>query len=103
MTDEGTWYDALGQEFIEHNSVNHSAGEYVRGHITTNRAEGYFAQLKRSLDGTHHHISRTHLPRYLAEHDFRYSTCKMNDADRMALVVEQADGRRLTYKRVKAS
>ena len=29
MTDEGTWYEQLGEEFIDHNTVNHSADEYV--------------------------------------------------------------------------
>jgi hypothetical protein len=43
----------------------------VRGDVTTNLAEGYFSQLKRSLDGTHHHVTREHLHRYLAEFDHR--------------------------------
>ena len=42
-----------------------------RGDVTTNHAEGYFSQLKRSIDGTHHHVSQEHLGRYLAEFDFR--------------------------------
>jgi hypothetical protein len=50
--------------------VNHSIGEYMRGNVFTNQAEYYFSQLKRSIDGTHHHVSREHLPRYLAEFDF---------------------------------
>ena len=103
MTDEGTWYKPIGREFASHQSVNHSAGEYVRGNVTTNRLEGFFGQMKRSIDGTHHHVSKEHLHRYLSEHDFRYTTCKMADVDRLARVVERADGRRLTYKRVKAS
>ena len=104
-TDEGSWYEQLGDEFIAHNTVNHSHDEYknYRTGATTNRAEGFFAQLKRSIDGTHHHISVEHVQRYVDEHSFRYSTCKMVDADRMARVVERADGRRLTYKRIKAS
>jgi len=100
-TDEGGWYRQLGQEFIEHNAVNHSAGEYVRGMVSTNRAEGYFSQLKRSLDGTHHHVSKTHLPRYVAEFDFRYSTCKMTDSERLQKMVNQAQGRRLSYRPLK--
>ncbi len=68
-TDSGAWYPQIGQEFAAHESVNHNAGEYVRGTVTTNHAEGYFSQLKRSLDGTHHHVSVEHLPRYLAEFD----------------------------------
>jgi len=103
-TDEGTFYEALGREFIAHNTVNHSAEEYVsrRTGASINKAENFFSQMKRSIDGTHHHISVEHIQRYVDEHSFRYSTCKMADADRMAMVVERADGRRLTYKRVKA-
>ena len=56
-----------------------------------------------SLTGTHHHVSVEHLHRYLAEHDFRYSTCKMSDSARMARIMDQAEGRRLTYRRVTAA
>ena len=78
--------------------MNHSTGEYVRGNVTTNRAEGFFAQLKRSINGTHHHVSPEHLHRYLAEFDFRYSTCKLDDSDAVQRMVTQAAGRRLSYK-----
>ena len=97
-TDEGVWYKPLGREFASHQTVNHSDDEYVRGTVSTNRVEGYFSQLKRSIDGTHHHVSQEHLPRYLAEFDFRYSTCKMTDGDRLQKMVDQTAGRRLTYK-----
>jgi len=98
MTDEGLWYGPLGREFKTHETVNHSAYEYGRGPVTTNHAEGYFSQLKRSLDGTHHHVSREHLPRYLAQFDFLRSTHKLDDSERMRIVLERAAGRRLTYK-----
>jgi transposase-like protein len=97
-TDALNAYLPIGAEFIEHQSVNHSDGEYVRGDVTTNQAEGYFSQLKRSIDGTHHHVSREHLPRYLAEFDFRYSTRRITDTARMAKLVDQVEGRRLSYK-----
>jgi len=99
-TDEGSWYGQIGQEFQAHETVNHSQDEYVDWitGASTNRAEGYFSQLKRSIDGTHHHVSREHLPRYLAEFDFRYSTCKMKDGDRLERMVDQSAGRRLTYR-----
>lgn len=80
--------------------VNHSTGEYVRGDASTNAAEGFFAQLKRSIDGTHHHVSKVHLPGYLTEFDFRYSTRKMSDTHRMHFLMGHVGGRRLTYKRV---
>jgi transposase-like protein len=97
-TDRGGQYAALGHEFIEHQSVDHGHGEYVRGDVTTNHAEGYFSQLKRSIDGTHHHVSRKHLPRYLAEFDFRYSTRKLDDTSRTNRLMGQVAGRRLTYR-----
>lgn len=80
-----------------HESVNHREGEYVRYNVSTNAAEGYFSQLKRSIDGTHHRVSTEHLDRYLAEFDFRYSTRKMDDSMRMRLVMGGTD-RRLSYR-----
>ena len=68
--------------------------------MTTNQAENFFSQLKRSLDGTHHHVSVEHLPRYLAEFDYRYTTRKLSDTARMGRLMGQVGGRRLTYKRV---
>lgn len=100
QTDALMAYRQLGRTFKRHEWVDHSSGEYVRGTVTTNHAEGYFSQLKRSLDGTHHHVSVEHLSRYLAEFDFRYSTRKVTDADRMRTMLSRAGGRRLTYKRV---
>jgi len=93
-------YQSFGHEFLLHESVDHSAGEYVRGPVTTNQAENYFSQLKRSLDGTHHHVSVDHLSRYLAEFDYRYSTRKMRDTARMRRMMRQVGGPGLTYKRV---
>jgi hypothetical protein len=64
--------------------------------------ENYFSQLKRSIDGTHHHhVSREDLHRYLAEFDFRYSTCKLSDSAPMQEMIDQAGGRRLSYEPLK--
>jgi len=101
-TDEAGAYTALGRQFQSHQTVNHSVREYVRGSVSTNKAENFFSQLKRSLDGTHHHVSREHLLRYLQEFGYRWETCKMPDAARMGHLAGQMEGR-LTYKRVKAS
>ena len=54
--------------------------------------------MKRSLDGTHHHVSRKHLHRYVSEFDFRYTTGKESDEDRMSRIIRQAHGRRLPYR-----
>jgi hypothetical protein len=66
--------------------------------VTTDHAETYFSQLKRSIDGTHHHVSPEHLPRYLAEFDFRFNTCKSSDTERMGALVGRVAGRRLQYR-----
>lgn len=95
-TDTSGPYRGIG-EFASHTMVNHRIGEYVRGDVSTNQAESYFAQLKRSLDGTHHHVSRVHLHRYVTEFDFRWSTCKLADSERMAKIIAGTTGRRLTY------
>ena len=96
MGDSWLWSDGwmgcrqFDQLFLSHEWVDHDAKEYVLGRITTNHAEAYFSQLKRSIDGTHHHVSREHLPRYLAEFDFPYSTRKISDTARMAQIVSQS-------------
>src|ERR1039458_9830007 len=54
---------------------------------------------KRSIDGTHHHVSRAHLHRYLAEFDFRYSHCKVSDQGKMEMIINRTSGRRMTSKR----
>jgi transposase-like protein len=100
-TDQFSAYDSIGAEMAGHFTVDHSSGEYVNDKTKgTQSLEGYFSQLKRSLDGTHHHVSREHLHRYLGEFDFRYSTRKMSDTERMCLLMGFVGGTRLTYKRV---
>src|SRR3954452_22780473 len=91
QTDSHPAYRKLAVElgFASHESVDHSALEYVRGDVSTNAAEGFFSQLKRSLDGTHHHVSREHLGRYLAEFDYRFSTRFMSDSERMRKTIGQ--------------
>lgn len=99
-TDGFSAYGFIAWEFKGHESVNHVRGEYVRGDVTTNHVEGYFGQFKRSVDGTHHHISKQHTQRYLAEFDFRYSTCRLSDGERMVKLMEQVGNKRLTYRRL---
>jgi transposase-like protein len=98
-TDELASYEKLGKEFSGHGAVNHSADEYVRlgGFIHVNTAECRFSLMKRSVFGTHHSISEAHLPRYLAEWDFKWNTRNITDGERAALALKGAEGRRLTY------
>ncbi len=103
-TDEGSSYNQIGREFVRHATVCHIDKNYVGvDGQSTNKLENFFSQLKRSIDGTHHHVSREHLHRYLAEFDFRLTTCKMSDSARMQRIIDQTEGRRLTYRRVTAA
>jgi transposase-like protein len=104
MTDESPVYPGATKGFAGHSTVNHSIEEYVRGgsFIHTNTVEGYFSVLKRGIIGTYHHVSATHLKRYLAEFDFRYnerSALGVNDAERMSKSIPGIVGKRLTYRR----
>ena len=103
VTDEALGYKVVGRRTASHESVNHNEDEYVRVEedctvVTTNPIEAFFSQLKRSVDGTHHHISKEHLHRYLAEHDFRYSTRDLSDAQRMTELMQSVGGRRLSWR-----
>lgn len=99
VTDKHRAYGPVGKQFLLHTAVDHDAGEYVAPNgRTTNHAEGFFSQLKRSVDGTHHRVSDVHLQRYLHEFDFRYSTRDLSDTARMQRLLGQVGGKRLTYK-----
>lgn len=99
QTDSAKAYELVAPEVAKHEFVNHAAGEYkLPSGASTNLVEGFFSQLKRSLDGTHHHVSRMHLDRYLAQFDFMASNCKATDSERMRKVLDRVEGRRLTYK-----
>jgi transposase-like protein len=73
-TDEHTAYLTLGMHQFDHHKVNHRAGQYV-GFLGTsiNGLEGFWAQLKRGINGTHIHVSAKHLPKYLGEFEFRHN------------------------------
>jgi len=101
MTDESGPAKMLGKEFGNHETVNHSIGEYVRGGAHTNTIEGYFSILKRGIVGTYHHVSEAHLKRYLAEFDFRYnerSALGVEDGERATKALQGIVGKRLTYR-----
>jgi transposase-like protein len=97
LTDESKYYTNVGKEFSAHETVKHSAGEYVRGDVHTNTIEGFFSIFKRGMRGVYQHCAEKHLHRYLAEFDFRYNTRKLTDMERSILAVRGGEGKRLTY------
>lgn len=102
-TDQAPVYKSLGKQFAKHEAVNHSAKEYGRGSVTTNTVEGFFSIFKRGMTGVYQHCSDRHLPRYLAEFDFRYSNraaLEVDDMMRTDRAIKGAEGKRLTYRRL---
>jgi hypothetical protein len=98
MTDEWPSYVKPGKEFASHETVCHSKGEYARGDVNTNSAEGFFAIVKRGLNGIYHSVSRRHLPKYIAEYAFRYNLRDTNDGARVVAAIRAAEGKRLMYR-----
>lgn len=72
VTDSHTGYEGLNIEYAGHETVNHTAGEYVRDNWTTNSIESFFSQLKRTIKGTHIHCSPKYLQLYADECAFRH-------------------------------
>ena len=86
-------------EGFEHDAVNRSAGEYVRGAVQTNGIESFRALFKRGfVYGTYHHMSGQHLQRYLAEFSGRHNVRELDTADQMGRLAGGLNGHRLTWK-----
>lgn len=104
-TDESRLYSEIGREFTAHETVTHSANEYVRGETYTNTIEGVFSIFKRGMKGVYQHCSEKHLHRYLAEFDFRYNNrvaLGVEDKERANRALRAIVGKRLTYQTVGA-
>ncbi len=99
LTDEHASYRGIGKEYAGgHETVNHSKLEYVRGDVTTNSAESFFAVFKRGINGVYHSVSKRHLHRYVNEFEFRYNRRKWEDGDRTVAAIQASVGKRLLYR-----
>jgi transposase-like protein len=100
-TDESRLYHGADAVFASHETVKHSAKEYVRGDVHTNSAEGYFSIFKRGMKGVYQHCAEKHLHRYLSEYDFRYNhrvAVGFDDTARNDAALRGIVGKRLTYR-----
>ncbi len=70
-TDEWSGYNSLSAKGYIHGTVNHKAEEYVRGIHHTCTIDGHWSQFKRSVRGTHVHISEKHMWKYVSEFTYR--------------------------------
>ncbi|MCZ6677699.1 MAG: IS1595 family transposase, partial [Candidatus Poribacteria bacterium] len=98
FTDEFASYAKI-DEFFNHESVNHSKGEYVKGEAHTNTAESFWALFQRGYVGIYHHMSKKHLQRYMDEFVYRWGV-KSSDFDEIFsdLVLKVSESGRIKYK-----
>jgi transposase-like protein len=97
-TDEHRGYEGLGFSY-DHETVVHSAGEYVRGSVSTNSIESVWAVMKRGLHGVYHHASPKHISRYVDEFTWRLNdgNVKIHTMNRLDSFIAATKGLRLTY------
>lgn len=75
-TDELPAYWGIDDADTRHESVFHSAEEWVRGDVHTNGIESVWSLLKRSIVGSYHQVSIKHLDAYLDELEHRFNNRK---------------------------
>ncbi len=55
-----------------HETVNHSAKEFVRGDVHVNTVEAWHDRFRRAIIGVYHHVAPEHVQAYLDEAAFRW-------------------------------
>jgi hypothetical protein len=81
ITDDWKAYQSLEKDKYMHIIIKHSEGEYGRGGFHNNTPESFNAILKRTIKGTHIHVSDRHLQKYVDEVAFRWMHA--NNQDKM--------------------
>ena len=72
-TDEHGAYNHLSSLGYAHETVIHSAKQYVAGRAHTNNIEGFWSNTKRGIDGVHHVVSPKYLQDYLDSYVYRFN------------------------------
>jgi transposase-like protein len=102
-TDDTSAYRELPNE---HDTVKHSAGEYVKylegATVHTNGVESLWSMLKRAHKGVYHRLSPKHLQRYVAMFAGRQNVRELDTLAQMQAVVMGMVGRRLMYRELVA-
>ena len=83
---------------FEHEAVNHTVSEYVRGQAHTNGIESFWSMLKRAHDGTFHKMSPKHLQRYVSEFAGKHNIRDSGTLAQMRDTVAGLVGRNLLYR-----
>ena len=95
-TDDAAAYK--GMTDVEHETVKHSVGEYVKGQAHTNGVESFWAMLKCGYVGTYHKMSAKHLHRYVREFAGRANVRDWDTLTQMAMLAYGMVGKRMRYQ-----
>ncbi len=100
-TDELKSYLGIADNNTRHETVNHSAEQWVIGEVHTNSIEGVWSLFKRSLMGAFHKMSAKHMDRYLEELEWRFNNRNNPNLfqDTLARIM---DTKNLTYRELVA-
>lgn len=94
-TDDAAAYEGMA---FDHETVVHSAHEYVKGDVHTNSMESFWSMLKRAHKGTFHKLSDKHLNRYVQEFMGKANMRELDTHDIMKVIAIGMRGRRLRYR-----
>ena len=94
-SDEASAYQGIP---FNHQTVNHSLAEYVRGTVHINGIESLWSMLKRTHKGTFHKLSPKHLDRYVQEFAARHNLRERDTIDIMGAVATGMRDKRLRYR-----
>ncbi len=72
-TDEWWGYRLVVKAGYGHRRVHHGSKWHAYDDVHVNSMENLWARLKLSIQGTHVHVSKKHLPKHLGEFAFRYN------------------------------
>ncbi len=73
VTDEYRSYNGLGKLGFKHFTINHGNEKWGEGIAHVNTIEGFWSQLKRSINETYHCVSPKYLQHYVDEFVYRYN------------------------------
>ena len=81
----------------DHESLNHSAREYMRGMAHTNGLESFWAVLKMAHKGVYHKFGVKHLQLYVTDFAGRDNVRTMDTIAQMRHIASGMPGKPLTY------
>lgn len=97
--DEAQIYSRIARK---HETINHSAKEFVRHMAHTNGIESFWALLKRGYHGTFHHFSDKHLDHYVNEFAGRCNLRELDTVEIFRAMIRNMEGKRIKIRELMA-